>query len=315
MSKLTADTLPPSRYETQTHSSRLPLLVFAWMATLTVSSLPNILIQELKLSLPISLLEAKLLLLAVFFGSTFVWRAARPLRLYFAIFFFLLVSDALVGWLGTTPTWQGWFGGADVTFSTAMLGEQLLRLGTALVMAAMLLLIYRRRRDCFLGVGDLKAEAAPVRWLGIERPVSWARLGWISALCITLGTLAFLVIFGRPSFEMIGQLVPLLPAVLLFALMNGFSEEVTFRASLLAPLRDAVGDRQALLLTAALFGLWHYYGVPYGVIGVILSGFLGWYLGKSMLETKGIFWAWFIHFWQDVAIFAFIAVGSIRPGG
>ena len=97
--------------------------------------------------------------------------------------------------------------------------------------------------------------------------------------------------------------------------MNAFSEEMTFRAALLAPLHGVVGKSQALLLTAALFGLWHYYGVPYGVVGVIMAGGLGWLLGKSMLETKGLFWAWFIHFWQDVAIFSFIAAGSIVPGG
>lgn len=54
---------------------------------------------------------------------------------------------------------------------------------------------------------------------------------------------------------------------------------------------------------------------PYGVVGVVMAGFLGWMLCKAMLETKGFFWSWFIHFWQDAAIFAFIAVGSITPGG
>jgi uncharacterized protein len=34
-----------------------------------------------------------------------------------------------------------------------------------------------------------------------------------------------------------------------------------------------------------------------------LAGFLGWLLAKSIVETRGIFWAWFIHFLQDVIIF------------
>ena len=97
--------------------------------------------------------------------------------------------------------------------------------------------------------------------------------------------------------------------------MNAFSEEMAYHAALLAPLYNAVGHSHALLLSAALFGLWHYYGVPYGVIGMIMAGILGWLLGKSMLETKGLFWAWFIHFWQDVAIFSFMAAGSIVAGG
>jgi hypothetical protein len=63
---------------------------------------------------------------------------------------------------------------------------------------------------------------------------------------------------------------------------------------------------------SAYFGIFHFYGIPYGVIGVILAGFLGWLLGKSMLETRGLFWAWFLHFLQDVFIFAFMAIGFIR---
>jgi hypothetical protein len=66
---------------------------------------------------------------------------------------------------------------------------------------------------------------------------------------------------------------------------------------------------------AAYFGLLHYYGVPYGVVGVLMAGLLGWLLGKSMLETRGLFWAWFIHLIQDVLIFSFLAIGSITPGG
>ncbi len=81
-------------------------------------------------------------------------------------------------------------------------------------------------------------------------------------------------------------------------------------------LKTGGGDaRQALFLTAVFFGLAHYYGVPYGIIGVVMSTFLGWMLGKAMLETRGFFWAWFIHFCMDVKIFSFIALDSITPGG
>jgi hypothetical protein len=33
-----------------------------------------------------------------------------------------------------------------------------------------------------------------------------------------------------------------------------------------------------------------------------LAGFLGWFLAKSIGETHGFFWAWLIHFLQDVVI-------------
>ncbi len=109
--------------------------------------------------------------------------------------------------------------------------------------------------------------------------------------------------------------LPFLPAVLVAAALNAFNEEMTYKASFLSVLENVVGKHQALLLMAAYFGVGHFYGVPYGVIGVLMAGFLGWFLGKSMLETRGLWWAWFIHFLQDVLIFAFLAIGSIVPGG
>jgi hypothetical protein len=63
------------------------------------------------------------------------------------------------------------------------------------------------------------------------------------------------------------------------------------------------------------FGLAHYYGVPYGVVGVCMSGCLGYVLGRAMLESEGMLWPWFIHFLQDVVIFSFLAIGAVRPGG
>ena len=35
--------------------------------------------------------------------------------------------------------------------------------------------------------------------------------------------------------------------------------------------------------------------------------FMGWILGKA-LETRGVFWAWWIHFLSDLVIFVFIAL-------
>jgi len=57
------------------------------------------------------------------------------------------------------------------------------------------------------------------------------------------------------------------------------------------------------------FGDKHFIGIVTNnvlneILGVIVAGFLGWLLTKSILETKGLFWAWLIHFLQDVIIFS-----------
>jgi hypothetical protein len=39
---------------------------------------------------------------------------------------------------------------------------------------------------------------------------------------------------------------------------------------------------------------------------------MGLILGKAMLETRGLFWAWWIHFLSDVAIFSFLALALVK---
>jgi hypothetical protein len=38
-------------------------------------------------------------------------------------------------------------------------------------------------------------------------------------------------------------------------------------------------------------------------------------MGKSMVETGGFFWAWFIHFLQDVVVFFFLAAVALNASG
>jgi membrane protease YdiL (CAAX protease family) len=299
-----------------TSTDRGPLWTAAWAITLLVSFLPDILFKELTGAIPSWLVWAKAGLLAGFIGSTFVWSKLRPLRNYgFLLLALILLERFFYGYASGLPAWQSFVSQAPNSFTRDLLSTQGMRLSIALGMIGVLLLLGYRRREFFLTRGQLDAPVEPVRWLGVSRPIPWTRFGLILSLAISLGLLAFLFIAGRPSLSTLGGVVPYLPWVLAFAAANAFGEEMTYRAALLAPLHPGVGKAHSLLLTAALFGLWHFYGVPYGVIGVLMAAFLGWLLAKSMLETRGFFWAWFIHFLQDVCIFGFMAVGSITPGG
>ena len=118
----------------------------------------------------------------------------------------------------------------------------------------------------------------------------------------------------RPTADTLMRAAPLIPGDLLFSAVNAFTEEVYFRASLLSTLPGFIGKNQALLINAVFFGLNHWiYGSPPGVLGFLMTGFLAWTLGKSMLETKSLFWPWLIHFIPDVAVFASYAVLWVRP--
>jgi membrane protease YdiL (CAAX protease family) len=288
------------------------LLATLWTVTLSISILPEILFRELTGTVPAWLFGAKVALLGLAIILSFTWQAIRLIRSYFVVLLVLNAANWVIGLIQQTARWQSWFSGTS--FMALLAETQILRFGVALVMVAAMWMIKRRRSAFFLVKGQLDAPAEPVRFL-FDRPIPWTRFGAILSITISLGVLVFLVIAGRPSLGMFRAVLPLLPFVLLFAGMNAFSEEMSYRAAPLATLHDTVGKEQALLATAVYFGIWHFYGVPYGVVGVVMASFLGWLLGKSMVETKGFTWAWFIHFWQDVMIFSFMAIGSVVAGG
>ncbi len=284
---------------------------------LLTSALPKVILQEIFGQTVSADMQAVMSLSVVFIAllATLIWQPLRGLRPFFVLFVVLvgsqwLVLNRVVQWL---PFYSSWM--HNTSFNVYMLAEQFLKLIVTLMVIAALFLMGKKRQDIFLVRGDIAAPVEPIRWLGVKQGERWNTFGGWLTLFISLGTLAFLVIAGRPSLDIVIQALPFLPAVLLAAALNAFYEEVTYKASFLSVLESPVGPRQALYMVAAYFGIGHYYGVPYGVIGVLLASFLGWILAKSMQETRGLFWAWFIHFWQDVWIFSFLAIGAIIPGG
>ncbi|WP_096201607.1 CPBP family intramembrane glutamic endopeptidase [Bacillus sp. FJAT-45350] len=96
------------------------------------------------------------------------------------------------------------------------------------------------------------------------------------------------------------------PVIILLALANSFCEGVIYRSAILGTLKEVLPKNYVVLIAAVFFGIAHYYGAPSGIVGVFMSGLLGWYLCRSMYETKGFAAAWFIHFMQDVVIFSTI---------
>ena len=156
----------------------------------------------------------------------------------------------------------------------------------------------------FLVKGQLDAPIGRSAGWGSRPGESWKTFGWIFAAVAALASSSRPSSASHPRRETILRALPLLPVALLLAAINAFTEEAYYRASLLSTLHETVGKTHALLLTVVFFGLGHWlYGSPPGIVGFLMVGFLAWLLGKSMLETKGILWPWFIHFLPDVVIF------------
>jgi membrane protease YdiL (CAAX protease family) len=98
----------------------------------------------------------------------------------------------------------------------------------------------------------------------------------------------------------------------IFSAINAFTEEFTYRAPLLGATHEPLGKPAALWINAAFFGLAHIlHGTPGGLPGFLLTTLVGYLSGKSMLETRGAFWALFTHMLADIPIFVLYALASV----
>ena len=292
-----------------------PLCV-AWAATLAASTLTLIPWRELLGGEPDWWWGATAIVIISLFASTLLVESLRPVRGYLTIISLIFFLGFGGGWqIGLVPFIRGsqfWIDSVEsAPWAISALATHLLRLVIPLTIFGYLLARGRSLRDIYLVKGEISAMVEPSRLIGMKKPEPWTRVGSVFAMIFSAGTVAFVLLSARPSMDVLIGVLPLVPVAIVFAVMNGFNEEFTLRAAPLSELVAAVGKDQALLMTTVFFGLGHFYGVPPNLIGVALAGFLGWFLGKSILETRGFFWAWFIHFVQDVFVFTFLAMAVV----
>lgn len=291
--------------QTQPSLERSIFVFLAWGTILLISDVPDIVWHSLSGHVPKWLFWSKVGVLSFLLAMCLIWKLIRPLwqfAVVMLVFYLALLASAGVG---DTSWWRQRFAAQPPSFTIGYVGLYIRDLGVALAVIAVLWIIKRDRRAFFLARGEIDAPIQPVRWLGIKPGESWRTFGWIFAIVAGLAVVIPVALSLRLSSGIFLRAVPLLPACILFAAINAFTEEVYFRASLLSTLVPVVGKNHALWMNVVLFGLNHYlYGSPPGAIGFLMTGFLAWLLGKSILETKGLWWAWLMHFVPDVIIFA-----------
>ncbi len=290
---------------------RFPLL--AWVLLLLGSVLPDVLFDQLTGAVPPWLSWGKIVLFAALFLVSFILDALRPLRSFIAVLFTLYTGSVILNNINFNwPFLQALFGNGS--FIRSMQPQQFNKLAFSLVMIALLFTLGYRWKSMFLVPGNLKARITPVRWMGFPKPSSWVSFGGQYSVYLALGVGAVIWLTSGTSLPQAGRALAVLPAILVMALLNSFNEELVYRSAMLATLEGPVG-KQALFMAAAFLGIGHFFGVPSGWVGILLATFMGWILSKAMLETRGFFWSWWIHFLQDVVIFFFLAAGTVTPGG
>jgi membrane protease YdiL (CAAX protease family) len=283
-----------------------PALYLAWAIVLLLT-VPEIILRAFMRVDTSWMLLARIGLLAGSFALTFVLPLVRPLRGMLIVFLVIYVVEA---WLFLTaiPESQIYRDVVGDDPNLAFFGERLMRIGAVLVMLVVLLLMGLRRRDLYLAVGDLKATAEPTRLKIPHKPQPWTTFGRNYAL-ISVGLLLFFLIPAvKPSLANFS--VGLLFFAVVCAAMNSFAEEFLYRSALIPQVLPLFGKGATLMLVPAWFGLAHYFGVPNGMTGVLLAGIGGWFFAKSMIETRGIAWAWFLHFLADFTVYLLLLLGG-----
>lgn len=294
--------------------NKLATTIAAWVIMLAGSLLPTVLWVEITGSEPQVWVWFRLGLLAVLFAAGFFIGFLKPLRAFIIVLFILYAAPMLIDRINfSIPFISAWFGNG--VFIRSMQPEQFNKLAVSLTVILGLILCGYRRTRMFLVSGSLKAPITPVPWLGFPKPDSWVRFGGQYSLYLALGTAAVLWITSHTPSTTLVKTLSLLPTIVCMAALNAFNEEMIYRSAVLTTLENSIGRNNVWALSAVFFGIAHFYGVPNGWIGIALATFMGWLLAKAMLETRGFFWSWWIHFLQDVFIFLFIAAGTVTAGG
>jgi len=280
--------------------------------TLIISILPDIIIMKLIGSVPSWLPFAKLtILIGAGIFSRYV-KSIEQLSNYIIVLGAIIIMQILTKFIETTSLWQSIF---DVnSFVGNFGGAILLKFIGIIPIIGVLVFTFKSRKEVYLCKGDLSIKADEISWIGINKNmISWGKLSLISGILISLGTifLTILTVTGSSATVRIDKLLGYLPIIVIFALVNSFCEGIVFRSAILGSLKTLLTKNQTILTAGMFFGIAHYYGAPSGIIGVMMSGLLGWYMCRSMYETKGFVSSWIIHFMQDIVIFStIILIGS-----
>ena len=196
----------------------------------------------------------------------------------------------------------------DATWGARLFVSRIMTLSGAVLAGLTLIGSGLTRRDLYLCWGDPAAPAQPIPFLGLRKPVPWTWFGPAVILVFAIVLAPFLYFSLYPDFSDSSRILRAIPWILAIAALNAASEEFQFRNVLLAHLRNLFRPSEAVLLSAVFFGIGHYFGHPSGTTGAVMAGFAGWIWARSMIETRGSFWAFVTHMAQDILILTFVAV-------
>ncbi|MEO8396002.1 MAG: CPBP family intramembrane glutamic endopeptidase [Chloroflexota bacterium] len=287
-------------------ADRFRLLTLAWLVVLLLT-VPEIILRAFMQADTSWMLSARLILLIGIIVLASVVQWIRPLRGFALVLLVIYAAESFfLTLIPQSELYRNIFGSsANLLF----FGERLLRIGTVLVMLLLLLGMGLKRHDFYLTLGKLNATAEADNRLHIPpKAEPWTRLGRNFGLISIAILLFFMLPAIKPSLSNFS--IGLVVFAAICAAINSFAEEFLYRCALLPQLLPFVSKNRTLALVAIWFGLAHYFGIPSGITGVLITALGGWIFAKSMVETRGLGWAWFLHFLSDFTIYLLILLAG-----
>lgn len=227
-----------------------------------------------------------------------------PLFICLAFTLAMLAAGAWSGRLG--------FQLSDNSYFASQGRYQLLLLALTLLSLFISRRLYPAQFNSHFRMGELAAKGEALSAFGIKAGDSWLKTGLSLSVVITGVTALFMYFRIRESGFAWAECAANWHWLLLFAALNAFAEESIFRLALVLPWAGKLPTHSICLYSALLFGLPHFAGMPDGLLGASLAGLMGYVLCRSLIETRGLFWAWFIHALQDLVIMASLGMLAVK---
>lgn len=285
-------------------------LIIIIILTLVASLLPEIIFREIIGFVPESLYLARLIILVVAGVLSYSFKQEKITN-YIIVLSIIVSSEILTRMIYFSNFWQSTF---DMNSFIGNFGASiLLKVIGTIPVVFILIVLFKSFKAVYLVKGNLSSKADEIKWLGIKKDsISWGKLSIISSILISFGTILLVIITVTGSSVSLNMdnLVKYFPVAVIFALVNSLCEGIVFRSALLGSFKNTLTKSQSIYISALIFGIGHYYGAPSGILGVAMSGLLGWYMLRSMFETEGFVSSWVIHFMQDLVIFSTILLMS-----
>ena len=155
--------------------------------------------------------------------------------------------------------------------------------------------IFSKMDISYISIGSAKEIIRfPLVWQGRKEPM-WRFI--LIFCCICMVPLCIGFFDNKSTFALVG-------CGLLFATVNALLEEIVWRGLILSRAVSLVGEKQALLITALAFGLYHIsLGFPLWACLIFSVG--GIYMGGATIISKGLLAPFVMHVFVNMIFVAF----------